>query len=71
MKNLKELYLGGNQLKTIPEEIKDINESLQLLSLAQTESSSGNFISNPIPENEVEKIQSMLPNTKIIYVFSK
>ncbi|MGB4851852.1 MAG: leucine-rich repeat domain-containing protein, partial [Ignavibacteria bacterium] len=68
--NLEELYLGGNQITAMPEAIKELRETLLILGLAATESSSGAYVNNPIKKENVNQIQEWLPNTKIIYIYN-
>lgn len=54
---LKWLSLENNQLTNLPESIKNLKNTLSSISLK----------GNPIPESERAKIESWLPNTKIIW----
>ena len=70
MKKLEEFYIGGNRITSIPEEIEELDESLQVLGLATAESDSGEFVGNPITKDEMMKIEKLLPNTKVIFVWN-
>ena len=54
LKELRELWLGHNQLKTLPVEIAEL-ENLEVLDL----------IGNPIPQEELDNIKSLLPKCDI------
>ncbi|MBL4649759.1 MAG: leucine-rich repeat domain-containing protein, partial [Aureispira sp.] len=56
LENLEHLDLGYNQLKSLPESIKNLKK-LKLLKLER----------NKLSEEEQAKIKTWLPNTKILF----